>query len=51
MAVDCTKSVPDIGRKLRLQIAFLPAGCKQPIHKLRTDIPKMGDKPLDNCEF
>lgn len=51
MAVICTKSVPEDGPRPGPQIPFITAYTKRPIHKMRSDIPKLGDRPLDKYEF
>lgn len=47
MAAICTKIVPEAVPGLLPQIPFITTGTKRPIHKMRSDIPKMGDRPFD----
>ena len=51
MAVICTKSIPKRQNAPSARLASSTDDAKYLIHKMRSDIPKMGDTPLDKYDF
>lgn len=47
MAAICTKSIPEPFVMPRLPMASSAGNSGCLVHKMRSDIPKMGDAPLD----
>lgn len=51
MGAFCTKSIPEPHGAPRPSRAYFESGSKCVDHKMRSDIPKMGDASLDKCCF